>query len=501
MSKDANEILESAEQEVEEIYEHVRDVANYFHDHEGELFPRDEAIDAVSEEYGLNTRLAHDVIAELTGDVVDPVIQVEKDGEDYIGVVEYVEREGCYGYIDYHDTYGKRKRMVCAECVHKYTYDHQVAHATNKDPHGSFPEGDASYDDLAAKVREHYETDHEGVTPDEVETGADLISSTTMGGSQAWHKGNHGKTSGLIADTSGYSDNSDQVDGYHASNVPGMPEPIYGDGSDGSITHSANVTYSRTYFCTDYTLQSGNTASLGNDVVIIVAQNKITINGTIDGKGMGGSRTGPNGSNGNNGLFVPNGSGGAGGSSNRFEGGDGGSGNGGSPLSWRDRFKISPFAELRKINDITTAFGGASGGSGGLGESGNVDKAHGGDGSAPGGAGGGATDPDASADGNGGAGGAGGGAVFLIAPEIEINGTIDLRGDDGEMAETAPVTGGGGGGGSGGAVWLIGRQFSESNATYNLSGGAGAPVQEADRVYDGGAGANGASGDVFRVTT
>jgi hypothetical protein len=64
---------------------------------------------------------------------------------------------------------------------------------------GSFGDG-ASWDELVAGIHEHYEKVHETI-PEDVETGATLASGTTIGGNTAFHQGNDGNGSGLVADT------------------------------------------------------------------------------------------------------------------------------------------------------------------------------------------------------------------------------------------------------------------------------------------------------------
>ncbi|MFQ3275187.1 MAG: hypothetical protein ACI9LV_000289 [Candidatus Nanohaloarchaea archaeon] len=93
--------------------------------------------------------------------------------------------------------------------------------------------------------------------------------------------------------------------------------PIYGDGSDGSITRTTNGTENGILHTTDYTIEEGVTMT-ATGTVIIHATKKITINGTLEAVsentgGSGGAIEG-NGGNGSNGLYISNGgSGGAGG--------------------------------------------------------------------------------------------------------------------------------------------------------------------------------------------
>lgn len=286
---------------------------------------------------------------------------------------------------------------------------------------------------------------------------------------------------------------------------PPTKEPMYGGGSDGTVSHSTNQTLGGMINASDYTLESGTTVTV-DGLLVITATGKITVNGTFDAQGagatggLGGSDSNNSNTNAENGgpggdaLMQPIGSGGSGG---------GGSGNGGrgghgddlaGPVNRHDILEIAQgiFTEL----DKRTEFGAGGGGGGGPGGYQNT-SGDGGNGSAPGGGGGGARSTN-STSGSGGDGGTGGGAVFLIAPEIEVNGTFDVRGTDGTDGNGNSSTGGGGGGGTGGLVYLLGRKLDDSSATYYLSGGAGG-TSPTGNSNTGGDGAPGADGEVKRV--
>lgn len=187
---DADDILDEADEQTERWRTHARDAAALFHDDEGELRTREEAVEFVVDGLDVSSRVAQEVLANLVADTVDPVVQVPVDGERYIGVIEYEEFDGAYGYVDFNDQFGKRKRVVCGACVHAAELDSQVTHATAGDPNGSFDE-DATYDDLLDAIHDHYDEAHD-TKPEEVETGASLASPTTIGGNTAWHQGNDG---------------------------------------------------------------------------------------------------------------------------------------------------------------------------------------------------------------------------------------------------------------------------------------------------------------------
>lgn len=237
MTKNATEVLDTAEAEQSRIYDHIRDAADWFHDHEGEMFERDEARDRLADDINVDDDVAQSLIAELVGDTVDPIVQARANGIKYVGVAEFKEFEGAYGYLDYDDVMGKRKRVVCQQCVNEAEYDNQVTHATAGDPNGTFGSND-SYSDLLEGVHDHYEDAH-SVIPSEVKTGASLASGTTIGGNTSWHAGNDGGSSGLDADT---------VDGNHANQIGNWNQITSFSDSDTSTAVSWDTgTLSTTY--------------------------------------------------------------------------------------------------------------------------------------------------------------------------------------------------------------------------------------------------------------
>jgi hypothetical protein len=277
-----------------------------------------------------------------------------------------------------------------------------------------------------------------------------------------------------------------------------ISHPVFGPGEDGSITDSTSQTRGGFLAPTDYTLEAGNTISVDSTskLLLIIATQKITIDGTIDASaisnnGGAGNTTGGNsnetqGSNGGPGHFTPlqaGGIGGAGNGINGGRGGDGGDGDTRNTIKHLDILKTSVSAIT--VMDNNTAV--AAGGGGGAGSD-DFNGGSGNDGNFPGGAGGGGGE----GNGIGGQGGAGGGGVLLIAPTIEIGGTINVSGGDGEDG-----TGdcGGGGGGSGGLIYIQTNNLSENSPTYDVSGGVGGLSNGR-----GGDGANGADGEVIKNT-
>lgn len=187
----ADEILPEAEQHRTKWKDYVRDAADIFHNEEGELFEREEAIETLTEELDIEEDTAQQTLSALVTDIVDPVVQVPTNGEKYIGVVEYHEYDGAYGYCEFDDVNGTADRVVCARCVETASHDKEVTHATSGS--GSFDER-ANFNELYDAIVGHYEQSHE-VMPESVETGASLLSGTTIGGNTAFHGGNnHGNS-------------------------------------------------------------------------------------------------------------------------------------------------------------------------------------------------------------------------------------------------------------------------------------------------------------------
>jgi len=293
----------------------------------------------------------------------------------------------------------------------------------------------------------------------------------------------------------------------------------------GSITRTSSGTESGVLYTTDYTIESGVTRTVSG-TTIIHAQNKITIDGTLDATGAGASGgpagtqmngvNGEDGFNGAAGLYVSNGGsggqkdtgtdsdgapgsiyGGAGaagwGACNGGEyGGSGGNGGGAtsSVPAETDTTSVSGDTALNQrtgwseLYDLPSnvAAGGGGGAKGGDSEGGTNGK-------------------------DGGAGGAGAGMIILVAPEIEINGQVLAEGEDGEDgvgAEDGSTCGTGGGGGSGGGgagglIYLVNENLYESG-TVSVAGGAGGLTpQNSGWAHNGGDGANGRAGEVYRI--
>lgn len=289
--------------------------------------------------------------------------------------------------------------------------------------------------------------------------------------------------------------------------------PIYGDGSDGSITRSSDGNENGVVTATDYTLESGNTRTGTSGFLVIKATNSINIDGTLDLNGQGGSggaggssgdNTAQDGGTGGNADIFPTGSGGSGGSGATANAGTGGNGGDGDTTASPTRSELVtslPMPVVRALaENVGTAGAGGGGGGEGLSDTNAASSGNGSNGSAAGGGGGGGTNNNTLADGgDGGAGGSGGGFVLLMAPDVTVGGTVQAAGTDGSDGSAANGSGGGGGGGgSGGVVALVTANLTENSPTYDSSAGAGGTGATATSG-DGGDGAGGESGSTVKI--
>lgn len=188
---DAQVILDQAKEQREEKQELLRPVAEFFHDHEGELFERYEAVEALVADDSISSsdeRILHRVVGNLASDRVDPVQNVVRDDAKYVGVLDYAEHDYWYEYTEVNDVHGRMNVGVCAQCVQEANNDAQVAR------------GCGTTEELSERIRDHYEEEH-SEEPESIETGATLVSGTTIAGNTVIHSGNDGQGSGLDADT------------------------------------------------------------------------------------------------------------------------------------------------------------------------------------------------------------------------------------------------------------------------------------------------------------
>lgn len=187
----AEEIIEQAEEEREEMQSLLRPVAEFFHSHEGELFERYEAVSKLVADESIpsdDERTLHRVVGNLSADRVDPVQNVVRDSAKYVGVLEYEEHDFWYEYVEVDDVHGRMNVGVCAQCVKEADSDAEVA------------KGIGTTEELDEKIREHYSAEH-NESPSEIQTGATLLSGTTVSGNAVIHSANDGLGSGLDVDT------------------------------------------------------------------------------------------------------------------------------------------------------------------------------------------------------------------------------------------------------------------------------------------------------------
>jgi len=154
----------------------TREIATWFHDSVGELFTEEE------------TPFSREEITQLINDSVEPVQQLNVDGERYYGILSYDEYDGWYEYTRWDDTIGELSVGVCAACVKECDSADAVARTLGEET-----------DTARHKFDQHYEEAHDA-RPSEVTTGATLLSGTTINGNEAIHVGMDGNGSGVDAD-------------------------------------------------------------------------------------------------------------------------------------------------------------------------------------------------------------------------------------------------------------------------------------------------------------
>jgi len=186
----AEDIIQKAEERRKRRRELLRPVAEFFHDNEGTLFERYEAVNKLIEsdeiDFG-DERILHQVISNLASDRVDPVQNIVNDSKKLIGVIEYTEHDYWYEYVGHDDINGRVNVGVCAQCVKEKTSDTNVA------------KGIGTTEELSEKIHNHYKKNHTE-SPNTVSTGATLVSGTNVAGNKLIHTGNDGTGSGLDAD-------------------------------------------------------------------------------------------------------------------------------------------------------------------------------------------------------------------------------------------------------------------------------------------------------------
>jgi len=281
---------------------------------------------------------------------------------------------------------------------------------------------------------------------------------------------------------------------------------LFGDGSDGSYTSGDNLTPGKVYNFTDFVLNSGDTLSStalnSAEPIIIKVQGDAEINGTIDLKGNGYSATNGYGIIRDLGTFndpklrpVDQGTSGANGLYNDNEYLLGGAG--GSAFRPEDYMNLRS-GSLKVISGTGGGNGdGANGADGGPGGGGGASF----DASGQGGEGGEFGDESSGNFTTAGVGGDGGGSFALfVKGNIDFQGTIDLRGNDGTDGEDSDGSGSGGGGGGGaGMAYVLYDGSLNDSGTKRVAGGSGGAggIDTGDRDGDGGNGGNGANGTIL----
>lgn len=267
-----------------------------------------------------------------------------------------------------------------------------------------------------------------------------------------------------------------------------------GDGSDGAVTTSGNLTLTQgvTYQYTSFTLSLADTLSCNGPIsspepVVIKVQGDCTINGTIDFSGKGYPA--------NEGAFSANFSTPGLTPSGTSVGAAGG-------LKHREQVAVVYYP-----TDSFVVLPGTGGGTGGIGY-GDVGTDYVG-----GGGGGGACLFDGSAGANGtttisgntggaagGAGGAGGATLILIVGgtlTFGASSVVNFDGANGSIGGFASYCGGGGGGGAGGSfVFLYNTAFTDNGATISVNGGTGGSGRSGTSGTSG-AGGTGAKGAYY----
>lgn len=156
----------------------TREIANFFHDNEGELFTEDDI------------PFNREDIVQLVNDSVDPVQQVQLKGKRYYGVIDYNKNNGWYEYTRWDDIVGEVAVGVCAQCIKECNAADQVARTL----------GDKT-STAQQKFAQHYSNDHfVNQSSVEVVTGATLLSGTTINGNEVLHVGMDGNDSGIDAE-------------------------------------------------------------------------------------------------------------------------------------------------------------------------------------------------------------------------------------------------------------------------------------------------------------
>lgn len=237
-SRSPDELIAEVKQEQQTRGELATETLQWFLDDTvGELFPRGDVVDVLSDELNITNRQASTAISDIVGDIVDPVQQIVKGNKKYVGVIAYkvFNDKGAYGYVNFHDRKGKRKRVVCARCVEKHTYDENIKHATQGEGSSNT---DATWQQLLNKITSHYAS-HHTTSPSCIKPGASLVNGTTISGNTSFHAGNE---STITANSADLTPSSISANNVQASQSIGLPRASPGD----SVSETGVIAYDDT---------------------------------------------------------------------------------------------------------------------------------------------------------------------------------------------------------------------------------------------------------------
>lgn len=186
--KNPEDLINQAEEQKHRVANDSLEVFSWFSDDSGEMFLASKVVEAISEDFNWESQRVRRAITGLVDDTLDPVQQLVLNGTAHIGIIEYKEFQdfGGYGFLEYDDTLGQRKNVVCAKCVSEKQYTSEPFRAV--EGYGRHPEP-CSYNHLLEHLEQHYSESHSD-RPDEIQVGASLVSGTTISSNTAIHGGN-----------------------------------------------------------------------------------------------------------------------------------------------------------------------------------------------------------------------------------------------------------------------------------------------------------------------
>jgi len=262
----------------------------------------------------------------------------------------------------------------------------------------------------------------------------------------------------LDLDLDGKADDADKVDGKDASELKSTGG-LFGDGSDGDVTISANCTINKIMYYNNLTIDSGVTVTSDKKVLIIYVKNTLTNNGKISMTGKGGSGGGvgsgscgcycsicQSGLSGEDGLIA----GGSGGHYSYCSSSNPGAGGAGNDEKLRALKNHVGYCEWCNFPNAGAGGGGGDGYCECVGESGTCQVI-----------------------GLPGDGGAGGGAIYIFAKNLVNNGTIEAKGENGENGTNGTYQKRAGGGGGAGGLVVLNYITKSGTGNIDVSGGNG----------------------------